>query len=142
MYKFSEKSKEKLNTCEQDLQILANEVIKYHDCTVVWGHRNKQEQERMVRKGVSKLHYPLSKHNTYPSKAVDLVAYVPELGGLVWKVKYALYFAGIVLGIADRLYDEGKMSRKIRWGGNWSTNRGKPFTSVSFFDGYHFELKD
>jgi peptidoglycan L-alanyl-D-glutamate endopeptidase CwlK len=140
MYHYSKKSQAKLDTCDHDLQVLANEVLKYHDASVVWGHRNEEEQERMFRKKVSKLHFPRSKHNSYPSRAIDLVAYVPSLGGQVWTVKYSLYFAGLVLGIADMLYAQGKMTHKVRWGGNWSSKRDVSFTKVRFYDGYHFEL--
>lgn len=140
MAKFSNKSQSKLDTCHPDLQLLANEVLRFHDCSVVWGHRNEAEQDLMIKRKVSKLPFPQSKHNRYPSQAMDLVAYVPSLGGIVWTIKYSLYFAGYVLATADRLYKEGKMEHRVRWGGNWSTQRDKSFTKVAFYDGYHFEL--
>ncbi len=141
MAQFSKKSMSKRDTCHRDLQVLADEVLRVHDCSFVWGHRNEQEQNKMVARKVSKLRYPHSKHNKYPSEAMDLVAYVPSLGGQVWTVKYSLYFAGIVCGIADLLYAQGKMKHKIRWGGNWSSKRDDPaWTKVRFYDGYHFEL--
>lgn len=140
MNKWSTSSEEKLATCHDDLITLANTVLPIHDCTVVWGHRTEAQQEKMFAEGKSKLHYPKSKHNIYPSHAIDLVPYVPDLGGPTWDYEYSLYFAGLVLGVADMLYLKGEMQHKIRWGGNWSTNRQKNFKKVSFYDGLHFEL--
>lgn len=140
MNTWSESSYKKLQTCHPDLIVLANNVLEIHDCTVVWGNRTKEQQELMFAQGKSKVHYPDSKHNIFPSHAIDLAPYVPSLGGVTWDYKYSLYFAGLVLGTADLLYKKGEMNYKVRWGGNWSTKRDKPFTQVSFYDGLHFEL--
>ena len=55
------------------LQNLFNEVIKDRDCTILCGYRGKEEQEKAVSEGNSKLHYPHSKHNYNPSCAVAAV---------------------------------------------------------------------
>lgn len=139
MNKWSQSSARKLATCHQDLQILANTVLIYHDCKVITGHRTEPEQERMVREGKSKVHWPNGKHNSLPSNAIDLAPYRP--GQNPWEYEYSLYFAGFVLGIADCLHRKGAMQHRIRWGGNWSSQRdGRSFKDVSFYDGLHFEL--
>jgi peptidoglycan L-alanyl-D-glutamate endopeptidase CwlK len=140
MNKWSKSSKEKLKTCHGDLQTLANFVLSVHDCTVVWGTRTQEQQDKLVLEGKSKLNYPNSKHNTYPSLAIDLAPYVPSLSGVTWDREYSLYFAGIVLGCADTLYKKGIINNMVRWGGNWSTVRDKSFKQISFYDGLHFEL--
>lgn len=72
---FGRRSKTKLAECHQDLQDIMNEVIKEYDISVICGHRSKEEQNEAFKKGNSKLQYPRSKHNTYPSNAVDVVPY-------------------------------------------------------------------
>ena len=47
MPKFGKKSKERLASCEKDLQILFKEVVKHFDCTVTQGHRKVAEQEKL-----------------------------------------------------------------------------------------------
>lgn len=75
MPKFSNTSKNKLASCHPDLQRLCEEAIKDMDFTVLCGHRNEKDQNEAFDKGASKLKWPCSKHNTIPSKAVDLAPY-------------------------------------------------------------------
>lgn len=75
MYYFSKSSKEKLETCHPLIQDWLNEIIKYRDCTVAWGYRDKIEQDEMFADGLSKCRYPDSKHNKDPSLAVDVYPY-------------------------------------------------------------------
>lgn len=128
MPQFSAKSKERLATCHILLQQVCNEVIKHYDCTVVCGHRNKEDQEEAVRTGKSKVHFPNSKHNPEPSEAVDLVPCPVD-----WNNKEAFYhFAGFVRGVA------AMMNVKVRWGGDWDGDFD--LKDQNFFDLPHFEL--
>jgi len=76
MYYFSKSSKERLETCHPLIQDWLNEIIKWRDCTVAWGHRGEDEQNEMFASGLSRCKYPESKHNTDPSLAVDVYPYV------------------------------------------------------------------
>lgn len=69
----SKSSLEKLATCDKRLQKLVLEVAKKIDCSVICGHRNEVDQTEAYRSGHSKVKFPNSKHNSYPSKAVDFV---------------------------------------------------------------------
>ena len=51
MPKFGRKSKERLSTCDEDLQDLFNEVIKYVDCSVLEGNRSKERQNKLYDEG-------------------------------------------------------------------------------------------
>jgi len=125
---FSGKSQERLSTCHPDLQKLFNEVIKHYDCTVVCGHRGKDKQDEAVRTGQSKLAWPHSKHNSLPSKAVDVVPFPVD-----WSDMSRFYhFGGFVLAVAKHL------GIKIRWGGDWNGNL--QFRDEKFKDLPHFEL--
>lgn len=128
MNKFSEKSLERLSTCHPDLQKIFTKVIEKYDCTVTCGHRSKDEQDEAVRTGNSKLAWPNSKHNSLPSKAVDVVPYPVD-----WADSTRFYhFAGYVLAVAE-FY-----GIKLRWGGDW--NGDLKFRDEKFKDLPHFEL--
>jgi peptidoglycan L-alanyl-D-glutamate endopeptidase CwlK len=128
-FTFSDKSIEKLNTCDQQLQRLFKEVVKHIDCTILCGHRTQEEQEEAFNTGKSKLHWPQGKHCSIPSKAVD-VAITP----IDWSNSKAFYlFAGYVLATAQN------MDIKVRWGGCWSGELNKTVEN-KFADLVHFEL--
>ena len=122
MNKFSKRSLEQLSTCDQRLQDLFTKVLQEMDCTIIEGHRSREKQNRMVEEGKSKAKWPRSKHNTLPSKAVDVMPYPID-----WNDMERLQeFASIVKKTAKR------MNIKIKWGGDFK----------SFFDGPHWELEE
>ena len=128
MYSFGKRSRENLAQCHPDLQRLFNEVIKYRDCSVICGHRSEIEQSSAYLKGLSKLRFPQSKHNTSPSMAVDVVPYPID-----WEDTGRFYaFAGYVQALADTL------GIKIRWGGDWDMDLST--TDQRFHDLPHYEI--
>jgi peptidoglycan L-alanyl-D-glutamate endopeptidase CwlK len=130
MPKFSKTSLEKLQTCDNQLIQLFNNVILWMDCTIICGHRGEEEQNFAYVHGQSKLKYPKSKHNSAPSKAVDVAPCIN--GKLSWDEKQCTFLAGFVKGIA------ATMGIKIRWGGDWSNDND---LSDNQFDDYvHFEI--
>ena len=131
---FSYESIQKLSGCHPELKILFNEVIKNFDCTILQGFRNKEDQEAAFKAGNTKLHWPNGKHNAQPSLAVDAAPYPVD-----WNNQKRMYwFAGYVMGIAQKLKDEGKMTHAVRYGGDWNSN--KDITDQTFNDLVHFEL--
>jgi len=134
MYKFSEISKRRLAECHIDLQVLFNEIIEHRDCSILCGFRNKADQDRAYLQGFSKKKFPNSKHNTVPlSSAVDVMPYPIKWDDIDGIEK----FAHLVLAVANRLYYEGKMSKRIRWGGDWNSNKIK---DEKFYDLPHYEI--
>lgn len=128
MPRFSQRSKKELNTCDIRLRNLFNHVIKTYDCTILEGHRGEEKQERMVKEGKSKLHWPESKHNSSPCMALDVGPYP-----INWEKTYTWYhFAGYVLRTAH------EMDIRIRWGGDW--DRDLQFDDQTFKDLPHVEL--
>jgi peptidoglycan LD-endopeptidase CwlK len=134
MYKFSQSSLEKLSTCHEDLQVLAHECLKYRDVIILEGHRNEAAQNKAFAEGNSKLKWPNGNHNSMPSMAMDM-GYWPNPYG---NMKDALYFSGWVMGLAQMLYNIGKMKHKIRNGADW--NQNGIATDESFQDTFHFEI--
>ena len=130
MPRFGKRSKKRLATCDDRLQKLFKEVIKYFDCTVIQGHRGEAEQNRAYDAGRSKLRYPNGKHNASPSRAVDVAPYPVD-----WEDRDRFhYFGGFVLGIASQ------MGLKIRWGGDW--DRDTEVKDNRFDDLPHFEIRE
>jgi len=133
MYKFGNTSKKRLSTCHEDLQAICNETLKLMDITVLEGHREKDKQDAAYKAGNSKLKYPQSKHNSQPSRAVDIAPWVN--GQVPWDdAKYFYFMAGIVMKVAADL------GVKLRWGGDWDSDNN--FDDQSFDDLVHFELVD
>ncbi len=74
----------RLATCDAELVRLVRAVAAdvdanpgklVKDITVVCGHRGKAEQDHCFAIGTSKLKWPMSRHNAYPSLAVDLAPF-------------------------------------------------------------------
>ncbi len=134
MPKFSQDSFSNLSTCHIDLQVLFYEVIKSFDCKILEGYRNEEGQEQAFKAGNTQLHWPDGKHNKQPSMAVDVAPYPID-----WKNNKRFYwFAGYVMGIAQVLKDEGKMTHSVRFGGDWDSD--KDIDEERFRDLVHFEL--
>jgi peptidoglycan L-alanyl-D-glutamate endopeptidase CwlK len=125
MPSFSKRSKDRLNTCHENLQILCNEVIKDFDFTVICGHRGEADQNRAYESGLSELKYPDSKHNTIPSLAVDIAPYSKMLKGIDWNDQSAFKELAACMKFNAR-----KLGIRIRWGGEFSRLK----------DLVHFEL--
>ena len=128
MPSFGRASRNRLMTCHEDLQRLFGAVVSSFDCAILAGHRGQAEQDRLFVEGKSKLKYPDSKHNKYPSMAVD-VAPCP----VDWSdTSRFYYFAGFVKATAL------SMGITIRWGGDWNSNFVT--NDQTFMDLPHYEL--
>jgi peptidoglycan L-alanyl-D-glutamate endopeptidase CwlK len=130
MPNFSDRSQEILGTCDDRLQEIFYHVINDFDCTILEGARSKERQNELFRAGKSKLEWPLGKHNSDPSLAVDVVPYPID-----WKDRERMtYFAGYVRGIAQSL------GYVVRWGGDWDMDW--EVRDNNFDDLVHFELRE
>ena len=117
MYKFSSRSKKRLDTCHADIMKVMDEAIKHCDFSVLEGHRTEEKQELYYERGTSKLHYPMSRHNRFPSEAIDIIPY-PFNG---WedleqfeKLATEIFAAAEAVGV------------ELTWGGNWRTFKDYP----------------
>lgn len=145
---------ERLATCDERLQRLFNRVILGYDCSILCGHRGEEEQTEAFESKKSKVQWPDSKHNLFPSLAVDAAPYpivwpetlkmlnrFKEGRGTIVQVMMVIkdlarfyHFAGYVLGIAE------EMGIPLRWGGDWDGD--KDFKDQAFDDLPHFELME
>lgn len=94
----SDRSKRRLETCDDRLQSICYAVIELTDFTVLCGHRGREAQTDAYDQGASKLQWPFSKHNGLPSLAVDLAPYPID-----WQDEIAFgRLAGFMLAEAAR----------------------------------------
>lgn len=131
---FGPASKKELAAVDSRLALVCHEALKYFDFSVIQGHRGKEAQDRAVAEGRSKTPWPTSKHNAFPSRAVDLAPYPQD-----WSDREAahLRFAfmmGVVKVCADHL------GVKVRFGMDWSRNLDP--RDESFLDLPHVELDE
>lgn len=142
MPSFSASSLSRLATTHPDLQKVFHEVIKHWDCTILEGERIAEQQRANVAKGVSKTMD--SEHLHRPARAVDVAPYPlrwpkrptddsqAELKRWMKEMAHFYYFAGFVLGIAE------KVGVTLRHGGDWDRDRN--IHDNAFDDLPHFEL--
>ena len=132
MPRFGRKSRKNLETCDERLQKVFNEVVRTYDCTVTCGYRGEEDQNKAFEDGRSKVKYPKGKHNSNPSIAVDVYPYPINMKNL----DRMIHFAGFVLGTAK------SMGIDLTWGRDWYSNWFLDDTNKTTFKDYpHFELK-
>ena len=135
MPSFGTSSTQKLLTCEPDLQYLFQFVVKNFDCSVLCGHRDEAAQTRVFEDKFSKVQFPYSQHNSYPSMAVDVAPWPIDWDDL----ERFRHFGFYVKGAAAMMLERGEISHTLRWGGDWDSDNDT--TDQTFNDLVHFELR-
>ena len=147
MNQYSKQSEAQLNTAHEDLQKVFRRVLERFDHTIERGHRPKELQDRAVAEGNSKTPWPKSKHNSFPSNAIDAMPYPYSYADLdgkngtkqqfrAWCRSYM--FMGYVLATADAMYLSGEIKSRIRSGADWDDD--KNIAEETFIDIPHYEL--
>lgn len=132
-YAWGQRSLARLRTCDPLLVTLFERVISRDDLpfdlTILCGHRTQADQDAAFKSGASKLKWPKSKHNSVPSRAVDVA---PWVGGAVsWDWAHYKKLAPLVKAEWGQMVAEGLTAgANLQWGGDWR----------KFPDGPHWEL--
>ena len=134
MSRFGTSSTQRLCECEPDLQHIFRFVVERFDCSVLCGHRSEAAQNAVFESGKSRVQWPDSKHNSYPSKAIDVAPWPIDWRNLERFRQFGFY----VKGVADAMHDRGDIEHRIRWGGDWDGDYD--ITDQHFNDLVHFEL--
>lgn len=132
-WKWGQRSLTRLQSCEADLQRLMTAALQHPDCpsdmTVVYGHRTHDEQAALYAKGrtapgaiVTNARPGQSRHNSFPSQAVDVIPYLHHRGS--WDWAHITPLANHIKRVA------AEMGIAVVWGGDWKMR-----------DGAHWELK-
>lgn len=116
MPKFSKTSLKHLKTCDERLQLIMNHAINIVDFSIICGHRDKQTQDSLFKQGKSMVKWPNSKHNSLPSKAIDIIPYPVN-----WNDFVAFENLAKIIKDTAKYYDIG-----IEWGGDWKHFKDYP----------------
>lgn len=109
MWNYSRRSELHKQTCDDRLQFILDELIKLMDVKVHCGHRGEVDQNEAFDKKYSKLKYPRSRHNSLPSRAVDVAPYPTD-----WENRERfMYMQGLIRGIAAA--NDIKLRKLIKW---------------------------
>lgn len=135
-WKFSQKSKKQLESCKPLLSATCELALFYSkiDFGASQGYRSEEEQLELYKAGKTKV--KKSKHNEYPSDAVDIFV----ANGYTWDYHHLCYIAGVfevAFNIVKAEY--GIEGVYLRWGGNWDSD-GIILKDQQFQDLVHFEL--
>ena len=160
MASFGKKSRSRRDTCDPRIQILVNWLVEVFDISIIFGHRDKPEQDRAFKRRLSKLQWPKSTHNSKPSMGIDIAPYDKRFGALFGGKKQLEEIAKHIKG---RHSDETKLQMAnqfvreqytlmaglllarardcgigLRWGGDWNSD----FDTLdnNFDDLGHFEV--
>ena len=124
-YKWGKLSSDRLATCDKRLQDMANMMISRSefDLTITCGHRTEKEQNEAYEKGTSHAKFGQSKHNVFPSKAIDICPYP-----INWDTKDQRWQEMSL----NAMWCAGKLGFEIVWGGSFKKLKDLP----------HFEIKE
>lgn len=131
-HRWGSRSKARLSECHPAFEAWADEVLRRmpFDLSITVGHRGKESQNEKFDKGLSRLRWPRSRHNTTPSLAIHLV---PWVNGKIDYEDEAKWLKMGAVGLQVAI-DHGL---KMTWGGNWDSF-ARPGSLIG--DGAHFEL--
>jgi len=145
-YTFGKSSRDQLRSCHKDLIEIANLAISRSDVDfgISEGHRSLARQKRLFDMGKSRIDgiKRKGKHNYKPSLAFDFFVYHPDPATrrkLIYDKVHLSFIAGILFSCAEELYNKGRITHKLRWGGNWDMD-GVLLLDQSFDDLPHVEL--
>lgn len=140
MPKLDPESMTKLQTCHQQIQDAVILCAEYWPgkIKVTCGHRGAAEQVKLLAEKRTKVPWPQSKHNVFPSMAVDLAIVEPD-GTIKWgtkedpEIQEWTFFAGFFMCCLRHC------GINARWGGDWDGDLD--MDDNSFNDFPHFEIK-
>jgi len=136
MPSFGKKSREILDTVDPRIAEIMEMVVDHRDITVLSGFRDKDEQDDLFRRGLSKTQWPNSKHNVNAEGQMHGLAIAIDIAPypIRWQDENEfVYVAGLVMQTAFIL------GYKLRWGGNWDRD-DDVIDDQTFQDLGHFEL--
>ena len=149
MPSFGPMSLKRLDTCDEDLQVLMLDVLArcpwqdpvsgmiIPDISVTCGFRNEEAQDLAFKRGTTQVKWPDSNHNSHPSPAVDVVPYHNARPHIHWDdIDEMEALSRLILECSDI------RGIWVRWGGDWDRDgvRVDRDSDESFLDGPHYEL--
>ena len=136
MYKFGNKSQEKLLGVNPDLVRVAQRALDFGvmDFSIIEGLRTADRQQELYREGKSQLDGVIVRSKHQGGNAIDILPYPAIVNGVnVWDDRQRFsVLAGLMYAAASI---EGVT---LRWGSDWDGDGNN--ADSKFFDAPHFEL--
>ena len=140
MPSFGNTSRERLETCHEDIIIILEKVIDVFDFSVIEGIRTAEKQNEYFNKklstldGYNKLSWHQDRFGDGKSRAVDIVPYYG--GAQQWNDEKAFKkLAALVFNATQDLLYKGEISHYIEWGGLWTTFKDLPHFQIKKIEG-------
>jgi len=114
MNAWGKQSKKHRQSIDHRLNAVSDRVLKLRDHSIIEGHRPEKEQNAAFNATPqrSKIKWPDGKHNSIPSKALDMQPHpMPEDDDTLRED--LSYIAGLYVGIGS------EMGLTLRWGGDF-----------------------
>lgn len=149
-YSFGANSARKLKKCHPDLVVILEAAIQVSnvDFGISDTLRSDEDQLTYFLQGKSRIDprdpelrkksKHLSDEEGY-ARAADLFCYVKGRTDLMYDSEHLSYIVGVIHSITEVLYASGRITHKIRWGGNWDMD-GCIVKDQDFDDLPHVEL--
>jgi len=135
-FNFSVSSTKNMKGVHPDLITIFTEAIKNSPIDFgvpsTGGLRTVKVQDELFIANKSKCDGVLSISNHQTGNALDFYAYINKKAS--WDKTHLSIIAGVIMATAKRLLKEGKISIKIKWGGEFASN------SFHGWDYPHFEV--
>ena len=132
MRRWGSKSLRVYKTLDPRLRLWCDRMLSdVADISLLYGYRDREEQNTMFENGVSELRFPDSKHNHKPSLAVDMQPYPRPLhDNKLWGA------LGYLAGRGEEIAND--LGIILMWGGDW--DRDGDLTDQTFNDLMHYEI--
>ena len=122
-YKWGKASLDRLASCDKRLQDLANMMLSRSefDLTITCGYRGEDDQTKAFKDGKSRAKFGESKHNVFPSKAIDICPYP-----IIWEGNDRRWQEMAL----NAMWCAGKLGFEIVWGGSFKSICDKPHIEI------------
>ena len=132
MRKWGRFSRMHYHTLDPRLQRIMDRVLhEVADISLTCGFRGEETQNLLFQEGKTKVRWPDSNHNNYPSTAVDFQPHpYPAREVELWAALGYIAGRAIQIGIEEGV--------TLRWGGDW--DRDGDLTDNDFDDLFHLEI--
>jgi len=156
MFFLGKRSISNLETCHEDLNVVAHAAVKVSDIdfTIIEGAREISRQQMLFDTGKSKVNPKAYKdvlsllkagkhliHEKYRPKshAFDFCAYIKGKPNLAFDHYHLMYLTGVFTSIGNDLHQKGIIKHKIVSGSNWDKD-GELKYDQRFFDAPHIQI--
>ena len=157
MFDFGQRSKERLGLCHPDLMVIHYQAIQVSpiDYGIAETRRTQDRARMLFEEGRSQLDPSKGQFSKHLGRTLDYeidpdgVAFASDI--YIWHKDATIrrqlnnhmptfaMVAGVILSVANRLYEDGSIQHRVRWGGNWDGDQ-QILIDQGFDDGPHFEL--